>query len=69
MELRNILSARLSRPLPATLAFNHPTVAALARFLGGDGEGRDRVGELERLSETEAEALLARKLDKQENGA
>ena len=52
MELRNILSARLSLPLPATLAFNHPTV-----------------GEFERLSEEEAEALLARKLDKQENGA
>ncbi len=76
VELRNILSARLSRPLPATLAFNHPTVAALARFLGGGGpdpepsaepsvrEPGARVGELERLSEAEAEALLAKKLDR-----
>ncbi len=75
VELRNILSARLSRPLPATLAFNHPTVVALARFLAGEGPDRDpsgapseresraRVGELERLSEAEAEALLAKKLE------
>ena len=37
--LRNIPSARLSRPLPATMAFTHPTVAALARSLGERAKG------------------------------
>ncbi|MDX2205386.1 MAG: SDR family NAD(P)-dependent oxidoreductase [Hyphomicrobiaceae bacterium] len=34
MELRNRLEAALRRPLPATLAWNHPTVEALASYLG-----------------------------------
>ncbi|WP_437917387.1 SDR family NAD(P)-dependent oxidoreductase [Sorangium sp. So ce302] len=33
LELRNRLSARIGRPLSATVVFDHPTVAALSRFL------------------------------------
>ncbi|XYI03831.1 type I polyketide synthase [Sorangium sp. So ce1128] len=33
VELRSALSKRLGRPLPATLAFDHPTVQALSRYL------------------------------------
>jgi acyl transferase domain-containing protein/acyl carrier protein len=36
MELRNHLEAALSRPLSATLAWNHPTVDALVTHLAGD---------------------------------
>jgi myxalamid-type polyketide synthase MxaE and MxaD len=35
MELRNHLEAALGRSLSATLAFNYPTVSALAEFLAG----------------------------------
>ncbi len=37
MELRNRLEAALARPLPATLAWNHPTVDALVAHLADDG--------------------------------
>ncbi|XXX73393.1 SDR family NAD(P)-dependent oxidoreductase [Sorangium sp. So ce134] len=33
LEMRNALATRLGKALPATLVFNHPTVAALARHL------------------------------------
>jgi acyl carrier protein len=36
IELRNLLEAALSRPLSATLAWNHPTLEALVDFLGAD---------------------------------
>jgi acyl transferase domain-containing protein/acyl carrier protein len=36
MELRNRLEAALGRPLSATIAWNYPTVAALANYLAGD---------------------------------
>jgi len=35
VELRNRLSGQLGVPIPATLAFNHPSVAAVVRFLAG----------------------------------
>jgi myxalamid-type polyketide synthase MxaE and MxaD len=41
MELRNRLEAALRRSLPASLAFNYPTIASLVEFLsGGDGAAR-----------------------------
>jgi acyl carrier protein len=36
VELRNVLSASIGRPLPATLLFDYPTVDALAAFIGRD---------------------------------
>jgi acyl transferase domain-containing protein/SAM-dependent methyltransferase len=33
IELRNVLSLSLGRPLPATLLFDHPTLSGLARYL------------------------------------
>ncbi|MFT5460910.1 MAG: 3-oxoacyl-(acyl-carrier-protein) synthase/nucleoside-diphosphate-sugar epimerase, partial [Myxococcota bacterium] len=36
VELRDRLQRALGRPLPATLAFDHPTVDALIAFLSGD---------------------------------
>jgi len=35
VELRNRLSSQLGVPIPATLAFNHPSVAGVVRFLAG----------------------------------
>lgn len=35
LELRNRLERALGRPLPATLTWNYPTVAALAAHLSG----------------------------------
>ena len=38
MELRAELERKLGRRLPATLAWNYPTVTALARHLAENGE-------------------------------
>jgi myxalamid-type polyketide synthase MxaE and MxaD len=71
MELRNRLEAALGRPLSATLAWNYPTVAALAAHLAGDGEaaapapaesapaGRsEALAEIAQLSDEEAALAL-----------
>jgi hypothetical protein len=48
VELRNVLSRSLELSLPATLLFDHPTIASLGRYLWdelldpGDG-GRDEI--------------------------
>jgi acyl transferase domain-containing protein/acyl carrier protein len=66
VELRNALSRDAARPLPATLVFNHPTLAAIAAFLAEvpvkAPSTPPRVTELAGMSEKEAEELLVRKL-------
>ena len=70
VEFRNQLSSALGRPLSATLVFDHPTVGALADFLGGTVAREDAVGndalleELDSLSDEEAETLLRAELER-----
>jgi len=65
VDLRNRLEAALARSLPAALAFDHPTLDALADFLlreleqsAATSEGALRA-DIEELSEAEALRLLA----------
>jgi NADPH:quinone reductase-like Zn-dependent oxidoreductase/acyl carrier protein len=78
VELRNRLQASVGRSLPATLAFDHPTVEAIADFLAAELGLPAAGGRVERraarsadlaiaarvatLSEEEAEALLIKEL-------
>ena len=43
VELRNAISARFAINLPATVAFDYPTTAALARFVAQQAAGRAAV--------------------------
>ena len=56
VELRNRLQASLGRPLPATIAFDHPNVEALVACLLGNAEP-DPVVEMD---DEEALALIER---------
>jgi len=67
VELKRRLEADLDRPLPTTVAFEYPTVEALAGYIrkevlgleDGDGrEGGALVAEVERLSDEEAQRAL-----------
>jgi myxalamid-type polyketide synthase MxaE and MxaD len=51
MELRNRLEVALGRSLPATLAFNYPTLAALVEHLaGGPAAGAPAAGSAPRAA-------------------
>lgn len=79
VELRNHLQSGVGRPLPSTIAFEHPTIGALAAHLAAlvDAERpphdhddpavdapSDAAADLLELSEADAEALLAEELKK-----
>ncbi|HEV2148295.1 MAG TPA: acyl carrier protein, partial [Longimicrobiaceae bacterium] len=71
VELRNRLEAALGRGLPSTLAFDHPTVGALAGFLLAEllpeapaaPAAEAPADELEALDEDELLALFDRELE------
>jgi malonyl CoA-acyl carrier protein transacylase len=76
MELRNHLQTSLGRTIPATLAYDYPTVEALGDYLAtellglnastqAEDESQEEVtnSDLDLLSDSEAEALLLDKLD------
>jgi NADPH:quinone reductase-like Zn-dependent oxidoreductase/acyl carrier protein len=77
VELRNLISGALGRPLPATLLFDYPTIEALAGYLGrevlGLASAPDEAGpppeapagvveRLEELSDEEVDRLLAERV-------
>jgi 3-oxoacyl-(acyl-carrier-protein) synthase/SAM-dependent methyltransferase len=71
VELRNRLGQRLhlSRPLPATLMFDYPTIEAIAQFLAREvtteqpvSGPSSRAREVADLSDDEVELMLLRKL-------
>ena len=64
LELRNALVARLGQPLPATVVFDHPHVAALTRFLAariapGPPKSKAVADVIEEMSEGELDALIS----------
>ncbi|HKR13049.1 MAG TPA: acyl carrier protein, partial [Pyrinomonadaceae bacterium] len=79
LELRNRLEHGLNLTLPATLVWQFPTVASLAPHLAEklgliaaesqppidetSDDRQARIGEIERLSDAEAEVLLRARLD------
>ncbi|MBV8236979.1 MAG: SDR family NAD(P)-dependent oxidoreductase, partial [Acidimicrobiia bacterium] len=77
VELRSRFQAELGRPLPSTVVFDYPNIAALARFLAGEvlglagqaGDGEPAGGPhddgdaLDDLSDAELADLLSKKLN------
>jgi acyl carrier protein len=83
IELRNSLGVSLQRSLPATLLFNHPTLAALTDYLvtfaglqaAEPAEGqrakpgrRSLVEEVEALSDAEVERMLSERASRERAG-
>jgi myxalamid-type polyketide synthase MxaE and MxaD len=80
VQLTHRLEAALGRPLPSTLAFDHPSIAQLAAWLSGELFGavdvasaparldapdlNDTLSRVEQLSDEEALALVAEKLQR-----
>ena len=73
LELKNRLQASVGRPLPSTIAFDYPTTAALAAFVGevlgaapataaAAPAAAAAASDLDALSEDEAAALLMEEL-------
>jgi acyl transferase domain-containing protein len=71
LELKNRLQASTGQPLPSTIAFDYPTTAALAAFVGevlgapaaaAPAGAAAAAANLETMSDEEAEALLAAEL-------
>src|SRR3954454_12005 len=52
------LSADLGRPLPATLAWDHPTIARLVRFFSGEMD-EQRMAGIRRLPDEEPVAIVS----------
>lgn len=66
VELAEVLSADLNRPLPDTVLFDHPTAHALATFLLGVEEVPEEAAPddgLDEASDDELAAMLAAELD------
>ncbi len=75
VELRNALVAAFGRPLPTTVAFDHPTIDALTDLVGADlfeappaGTESREPAEVLAMSDAEAEAALLRELEAGEPG-
>lgn len=77
VELRNRVAASLGRTLPATLLFDYPSLGAIADFVLGASDARDRtqpdgreavrdhmaLQDIAAMSDEEAEQMLARELE------
>ncbi|MEQ9334265.1 SDR family NAD(P)-dependent oxidoreductase [Thalassobaculum sp.] len=72
VELRNRLSGQLGVPVPATLAFNHPSVAGVVRFLAGRirlaPEPVPDAARVSSMTEAEAERRMASLLAELDTG-
>jgi acyl carrier protein len=65
LELRGLLQASFGLRLPATLAFSHPTIDAMADYvLGRLGVAEPMASSLDELSDDEIARRLADKLDR-----